>query len=187
MTGASKLITIIMFWFILGVVWASLYDFINTTIPTANPVAITNSGTTWTTLLWVWNIGIVVLAVGGAFCLINDGNIGAIISLDCVVLSAWIVILLLWAYLYTPVNITIPTGFGTTTNQYLTFWDNGALFLMGSFGLISVLGVGSLSFGGRGRPRQRIIRESRNIFVNEPRYATKTLYRYPKKAQLGKP
>lgn len=188
MSAAVKLVMVILFWFLIGIVWASLYSTIYELIPTSNPTAIASSGDTWTTLLWIWNIGCVIIAIGGAFCLINDGNVSAIIGLDVCVLSAWLVLILFWAYLYVPINITIPTAFNTTTNEYLQFYNNGTIFFMLFMGLIAILGVGSASFGGRGKAaKTKIIRESRMMFVNEPQYESKNLYRYPKRAKIGRP
>lgn len=185
--GAVKLVTILMFWFILGVLWASLYEYINTTIPAANTTAITNSGDTWTTILWVWNIGCVILAIGGAFVLINDGNIGGIIALDCTILSTWLITIIVWAYLYEPINITMPTAMGTTPNQYLGFWNNGAIFIVLSMALISLLGMGSISFSRSGRPKERIHVQRETIYRNAPQYESRTTYHYPRRAKLGKP
>ena len=183
MGAAAKIVMMLLFWFLIGIVWASLYSLIYIQIPASNPIPIAEDSGTWNTLLWIWGLGCVILAIGGGISLLSDGNINAIIALNVLVLTAWIMILLLWSMLWVPINDTLPTMTGQTPRANLADWDNGFTFLMLGFALISIVGSGGISFGRRGRRREKTRFEEKITiqYRDGPRYKTK--YTYPMESE----
>ena len=180
MGAAAKLVMILLFWFLIGLVWASFYDLIYDTLPTMYPIPVAQDSGTWNNLLWIWGLGCVIIALGGGLSLLSDGNINAIIGLNVMVLSAWLILLLIWIMLWVPINDTIPTALGAAPRANLSDWDNGFTFLMLGFALISIIGSGGISFGGtsRGRSRQKTQFEEKITiqYRDKPRYKAKYLY-----------
>jgi len=144
----NPLVTVIVAWFVLGFIWAGFYDTINTDIPSSFPGGLSESPGTWGVLLWIWNAGVLMLALSIAFAAFKPAsNQGP--SMNPAILSAveifvcWTILIILWAALYTPINHTIPDAFksfgGDPPGYLLSYYNSGTMLLMVGLG-IAVIG-----------------------------------------------
>lgn len=142
---ANPLISILVSWFVLGFLWASLYDTINTTLPNMAPIALSESGGTWNILLWIWNAGIVILALATAIASFKGRTTAGIVS-AVEVFTCWTLLIFIWIVLYTPINSTIPNALNAWAHAMnpayvaptylLGYYNNGAIILMVGLGVV---------------------------------------------------
>jgi len=144
---ANAFLTVLMAVFVLGLIWAALYDTINTTLPTMFPVPIAESNSTWCVLQWIWNISVVAIALsigiaamGGQRRNQYGPSVTPPILVGFIVFVCWTTIILLWAAFYNPIFHTIPTAFAafdpTPAPTYLlTFYNSGCILMTIGLGM----------------------------------------------------
>jgi hypothetical protein len=137
----NPLIMVLMTWAVLGLLWAVFYDTIHTALPLMAPLALSESGGTWTVLLWTWNIGIVVLAISTGIAAMRPptnqwGNsVAPAVTGAFVCVCCWAILIIFWAIMYAPLNHTIPDAFFAVTNArgpdyLLSVYNSGFTLLM---------------------------------------------------------
>lgn len=144
---ANTFITVLLSWFVLGLLWAALYDTVNNVIPTSFPTGITESSNTWAVLNWIWNLSIVFIASCIAVASMGPKSrnqygtsmSGPVIT-GFIVFVSWTTIILLWAIFYQPIFHTIPDAFASfsTTkppDYLLTFYDSGCVLMTIGLGI----------------------------------------------------
>jgi hypothetical protein len=143
---ANPLLTALLSWFVLGLLWAALYDTVNNTLPTLFPVGMAESNSTWCVLQWVWNISAVLIAlsIGIGAMRASRNQYGTSISgpviTGFIVFVCWTTIILLWSILYNPLFHIIPAAFAhfspvTAPAYILTFYNSGCVLLTVGLGL----------------------------------------------------
>lgn len=143
---ANPLLTALLSWFVLGLLWAALYDTVNNTLPTLFPVGIAESNSTWCVLQWVWNISAVVIALSiGIGAMRSSRNqysqsISGPVITGFIVFVCWTVIILLWSIMYNPLFHIIPTAFAhfspvAAPAYLLIFYNNGFILMTVGLGI----------------------------------------------------
>ena len=111
---AKSFIALIMFWGVLGLVWAALNDTVTVTVPNSFTYAITDGATTWELLKYIWLIGMPLIAVGTGLAALSQRNqysLGAALKANVLVLVIWFMTIIVWAAMYQMVNSQLPNAF----------------------------------------------------------------------------
>ena len=154
--GAAKIIGILIFWAVIGIIWATLNDNIMAQIPTMFPQPVTEDAETYSLMQFFWTLSPVIVAIGTASSVLGGRGLSGVIGGAVILFTSIFMLTFIWAAFWTPVNITIPdafaAGFGATTNQKenLAVYDTSFLLAVVLFSLIILL-VGGDAQIGRGK------------------------------------
>lgn len=143
---ANTFLTVLLSWFVLGLLWAALYDTVNHVLPTQFPVGMAESNPTWGFLQWIWNISVVVIALNIGIASLNPAknqfgkSISGPVITGFIVFTCWTTIILLWAIMYNPIFHIIPTAFAhfspvSAPGYILTFFNSGCVLLTLGLGI----------------------------------------------------
>jgi hypothetical protein len=136
---ANPFLTALLAFFVLGLLWAALYDTVNNVLPAQFPVGMAESNSTWCVLQWIWNLSAVLIAVNiGIGAMRSSKNqygqsISGPVITGFICFVCWTTIILLWAMFYNPLFHTIPDAFapfGTAAPGYLLVFYNSGCVLM---------------------------------------------------------
>ncbi len=180
MASASKIILALLFLFLIGIVWASMYTIIYVQQPTANPYVMTADAGTWNIILWLWGLDAVIIGLGVSIGLLSDGNINPIIQINAACFCVNLLLVILWINLWVPMNVLLPGSLHQDAN--IVTYDNFFLFIMFGMDMLALICGGTVRvFSSSGRsPKPRYSRPSPRIIVREfrqPKYESK--YTYP--------
>jgi hypothetical protein len=144
---ANAFLTVLLSWFVLGLLWASLYDTVNNVLPTQYPVGMAESNPTWCVLQWIWNLSTVLIALSIGIAAMGPKSrnqygtsVSGPIITGFIVFVSWTTIIMLWAIFYNPIFHTIPDAFvafsATAPPTYLlTFYNTGCVLMTVGLGI----------------------------------------------------
>lgn len=143
---ANAFLTVLMSWFVLGLLWAALYDTINNVLPTQFPVGMAESNPTWYVLQWIWNVSVVLIGVSIAIGAVRPArnqfgtSISGPVITGFICFVCWTTIIILWSIFYNPLFHTIPDAFAlfsaTPAPGYiLTFYNSGCVLMTVGLGI----------------------------------------------------
>lgn len=142
---ANPFLTVLLSWFVLGLLWAALYDTVNNVLPTQFPVGMTESNPTWCVLQWIWNLSAVLIALNTGIAAMRPArnqygsSISGPVLTGFICFVCWTMIILLWAIFYNPLFHTIPDAFapfGTAAPAYMVvFYDSGCILMTVGLGI----------------------------------------------------
>jgi hypothetical protein len=143
---ANPFLTVLLSWFVLGLLWAALYDTINNTLPTLFPVGMAESNPTWCVLQWIWNLSAVIIALNIGIAAMRPAKNQYVSSISGPVITGficftcWTTIILLWAILYNPIFHIIPDAFASFSAAaapayLLTFYNQGCILMTVGLGI----------------------------------------------------
>jgi len=143
---ANQLISSLIGVFLIGLIWAALYDTVNADIPNQNPVGPSERPNTWYVMSWLWNafVPLVCLSLGIASLSKKGSYVGSTIGFASLVFVSWTLLIIMWLVLFSPLNHTIPDAFytfsGTFPPTYVSsFFDNGILLIMCGMGAVMLV------------------------------------------------
>ena len=154
--SAAKIIGILIFWAVIGIIWATLNDNIMLQIPTMFPQPVADDAETWSLIQFFWALTPVIVAIGTASSVLGGRGLSPVIGGAVILFTSVFMLSFIWAAFWAPVNITIPdafaAGFGVTSNQKenLQVYDTAFLLAIVLFSLITLL-VGGQAQLGRGK------------------------------------
>ena len=144
---ANAFLTVLLSWFVLGLIWAGLYDTINNVLPTQFPVGMTESNPTWCVLQWIWNLSTVLIALSIGIAAMGPKaknqygtSVSGPILTGFITFICWTMIILLWAIMYNPIFHIIPDAFApfsaaTPPAYLLVFYDSGCVLMTVGLGI----------------------------------------------------
>jgi hypothetical protein len=144
---ANALITVLLSWFVLGLLWAALYDTVNNMLPTQFPTGMAESNPTWCVLLWIWNLSTVLIALSIGIAANGPKahnqygtSISGPIVTGFIVFISWTAIIMLWAIFYNIIFHNIPDAFipfsiVTTPAYFRVFYDSGCVLMTVGLGI----------------------------------------------------
>jgi len=143
---ANPFITVLLSWFILGLLWAALYDTINNTIPAQFPVGMSESNSTWCVLQWIWNISTVIIGLNIGIAAMRPGrnqygqSISGPVLTGFIVFVSWTTIIMVWAIFYNPIFHVIPSVFAAFSTAeppafLLTSYNGGCILMTVGLGI----------------------------------------------------
>ena len=188
MSDMARLLTVIIYIGLMGLIYAQLYDQIHTVIPNTFPEAITEDLATWTMFLWIYDNTCVLIAVGASINLLSGKNIARPIIASTIFFIGIVICLYMWAFNYYPLLHLIPDALssqpkltsmpGISVQRY----DMGfTIFIIGFCILMIVLGSYPGRGGGSKQQKTKVITKKEVVYRNKPKYSAKsTIYTYNK-------
>lgn len=171
MASAGNLIAVLLFWVIIGITWAMLTENVIDLLPSMFPLSVAEQPETWSLLLFVWRISIVLLGFGTAISILGNRGTPGVIASATIILIGMFLIIFSWAAFYEIINITIPStfsaAFGTATNarQYAAVYNTSLVLFMLGLALLSFLLSGNI---GRARRKEYIVSgNNRDTTINK--------------------
>lgn len=170
MASAAKIIGVLIFWGIIGIIWAVLNENVIQQIPTMFPEAVTQDAGAWEINLWIWQLSIILVAIGSAISILGDSSMPRVIAGETLIFTGLFMLIFIWGAFWQVTNVTLPSafaaGFGTTSNEKSNLGVYDAAFQVGMLGLalVSLLVGGSVQIGGGGK---RIPRNTTRGFISK--------------------
>jgi hypothetical protein len=150
---ANTTLIVIMIWFCFGVMWATLHDTMNTTLPETFPVALAESTSTWNVMQWIWNFLPLMMGLNiGIASYKNEGSyamqkIGSTLKNSIILFIVVTMIMILWLSTYNFTFHTLPDSMAmlhmTAGPSYLLTVYNSALLCV-IIGLILIMFAAAL-------------------------------------------